>query len=77
MRLSDAVDGYLLARRTRLAANTVRNYRTVLGRLVTRLGDPDIESITADDMRAYLARCADVDIARAQRAHSPADNWRL
>lgn len=29
-----------------------------------------------DTVRTYLA-LADVDIARAQRAHSPADNWRL
>jgi len=70
MRLTDAIDGYLLARKIRLADNTIRNYRIALTRLAAHLGDPDIAAVTADHIRDYLAHLHDAGLsARSIRDH--------
>lgn len=54
--LSQAIEGFLLAKEIGgCSPYTIRNYRLSLRRLATHLdGDPTLEAITADQVRAFL-----------------------
>ena len=56
MNTSAAVDGFLLARTAEgYSPHTIRDYRLTLRRLVEHLEDPDIATITATDVRSFMA----------------------
>lgn len=55
MQLSQAIDGYFIVRRFRLAATTQENYRFAFNKLRDYFGaDKEFIDITANDIRAYL-----------------------
>lgn len=55
MLLSDAISGYWLEKQIDLSPNTIRDYTTTFTRFYTFLGDLPFQSITADDVRRFLA----------------------
>jgi site-specific recombinase XerD len=57
MRLSDALAGYWLEKQLDLSLHTARDYSLTFSRMSDFLGDPDFASITADDIRRFLAHC--------------------
>jgi integrase/recombinase XerD len=54
MKLSKAVEGYALYARTELAPDTVRHYLITLTKVVEHLNDPELESITEEDLLKYF-----------------------
>lgn len=55
MLLSDAIAGYWLEKQIDLSPNTIRDYTTTFTRFCTFLSDVLFQSITADDVRRFLA----------------------
>lgn len=55
MKLSKAIEGYLLDSSATYAATTVSLKKTCLGMLCEHLGDPELKSITSDDLVRWLA----------------------
>lgn len=55
MKLTEALDGYWLDKILHFSRTTTPGYRLTFARLVTFLDDPDIENITANDLRRFLA----------------------
>lgn len=61
--LSQAIDGFLLDAAARsLSPRTIADYSNSLRKLRAFLGDPPLDSITADDLRRFMA---DLSIPRA------------
>lgn len=54
MKLSKALEGYLLFARTKYAAATVIHYEKTLRKVVEHLDDPELESITTEDLQRYF-----------------------
>lgn len=54
MKLSKAVEGYVLYARTELAEATVIHYEKTLKKVIEHLNDPDLESITETDLLKYF-----------------------
>jgi len=59
MKLSDALTGYWLDKRTDFSLHTVDDYQVTFKRLVEFLRDPEFEAITTNDLRRFLAHLAD------------------
>lgn len=59
MKLSDAIAGHWLDKRQLFSHRTVESYERIMGYLVDYLTDAQIEAITADDIRRFLAQLAD------------------
>lgn len=55
MKLSDALVGYWLEKRLSMSQTTVPGYERTFARLIAFLGDVDIENVTANDLRRFLA----------------------
>jgi len=55
MRLSDAIDGYLLLKATRASAQTIATDRVMLGQLTRWAADCDTSAVTPAVVRRYLA----------------------
>ena len=55
MKLSDALVGYWLEKRLSMSETTIPGYERTFARLVLFLGDVDIEAVTANDLRRFLA----------------------
>lgn len=55
MKLSEALDGYWLDKILHFSPTTTPGYRLTFRRLVEFLDDPPIETITANDLRRFLA----------------------
>ncbi len=54
MKLSKAVEGYLLYAQTYYADATVVRMKISLTKIIEHLGDPDFESITTEDLQNYF-----------------------
>ena len=63
MEMSQAVEGYLLLKATRCSPRTIEVDRGFLGQFVAWHGDHDVRSITADDIRRYLASLTERGLA--------------
>jgi len=64
MRLSEAIDALLIATRANgRSARTVKAYQEKLGHLLDLLGDVEVERITTDDLRRYVARMHDTGLS--------------
>jgi len=75
MHLSTAITGFLLAKTVAgCSPNTLRNYKLTLARLQTHLSpaDPELDSLTADDLRAFLAQLMSARFAPGGIAPRPA-----
>ncbi len=59
MKLSDALTGYWLDKRTDFSLHTVGDYQVTFKRLVEFLHDPEFEAITTNDLRRFLAYLTD------------------
>lgn len=59
MKLSDAITGYWLDKRLNFSRHTITGYTLIFDRLIGYLQDRDIEQVTSDDIRRFLAYCAD------------------
>jgi site-specific recombinase XerD len=55
MKLSVAVEGYLLDKRIQFSPHTIASYERVFRRLVEFLGDVEIDQVTSADIRRFLA----------------------
>lgn len=55
MKLSDALVGYWLEKRLSMSETTIPGYERTFARLVLFLGDVDMEAVTANDIRRFLA----------------------
>jgi site-specific recombinase XerD len=55
MKLSDALVGYWLEKRLHMSPTTIPGYERTFARLIVFLGDVDIEHVTANDVRRFLA----------------------
>lgn len=55
MKLSDALVGYWLEKRLSMSQTTIPGYERTFTRLIAFLGDVDIETVTANDLRRFLA----------------------
>jgi integrase/recombinase XerD len=54
MKLSTAVNGYLLFAKTKYAAATVSHYEQTLQNVIVHLHDPEIERISVEDLQKYF-----------------------
>lgn len=54
MRLSKAIDGYLLFAKTKYAAATVEHYQGTLKMVLEHLGDREVDDISAEDLQRYF-----------------------
>lgn len=54
MKLSKAVEGYLLFASTKYAAATVEHYQKTLIKVIEHLNDPDVETISVQDLQRYF-----------------------
>lgn len=54
MKLSIAVDGFLLHKSVDCSHNTIRDYRNNLNQFLKYVGDKTVDAVTADDIRRYL-----------------------
>ena len=54
MKLSKAIEGYLLFANTKYAPDTVRHYQDTLRNVISHLGDPEIENISAEVLQKYF-----------------------
>jgi len=71
MRLSKAVNGFLIARTADgYSHHTLDSYRRRLGQMVEYLGDPPLEAVTSDDVRRFFAWLRD-GYARAEQGPTP------
>ena len=55
MKLTDALIGYWLEKRLSMSDTTIPGYERTFARLIAFLGDVDIETVTANDLRRFLA----------------------
>jgi integrase/recombinase XerD len=55
MKLSLALDGYWLEKELSFSPHTIASYERVFRRFLAFVGDVDIERVTADDIRRFLA----------------------
>lgn len=55
MRLSHALQGYWLEKQLHFSATTTPRYKCTFGRLIAFTGDAEIETITSNDLRRFLA----------------------
>lgn len=55
MKLSEALIGYWLEKKLSMSETTIPGYKRTFARLIAFLGDVDIETITANDLRRFLA----------------------
>ena len=58
MKISDAIDGYWLDKRLDFSDHTVTGYSVTFRRLIDYLQDKDIEQVTSNDIRRFLAYVA-------------------
>ncbi|RIK40839.1 MAG: hypothetical protein DCC55_13880 [Chloroflexi bacterium] len=72
MKLSDAIAGYWLDKRQRFSPRTVESYGRIFVYLVDFVDDKDIEQVTADDVRRFLAHLADTRNLSRRSQH---DAW--
>lgn len=54
MKLSKAIEGYLLFARNEYAESTVNHYHVTLQMVLRHLGDREVESITTQDLQKYF-----------------------
>jgi Phage integrase, N-terminal SAM-like domain len=59
IKLSDAITGYWLDKRITFSKHTITGYTVVFDRLVAFLNDMEIEQVTPNDVRWFLAYVAD------------------
>lgn len=59
MKISNAIDGYWLDKRLDLSNHTIGGYVVIFRRLIEFLQDKEIEQVTSDDIRRFLAYVAD------------------
>jgi site-specific recombinase XerD len=55
VKLSDAVEGYLLLKSTRASPTTIKLERHLFRQLKEQIGNPEVGDITSEDIREYLA----------------------
>lgn len=54
MKLSKAIDGYLLFAKTKYAPDTVEHYQGTMKMVLAHLGDREVDDITAEDLQRYF-----------------------
>lgn len=59
MKLSEAIDGYWLEKRLDLSNHTIGGYVIIFRRLIEFLHDKDIEQVSSNDIRRFLAHQVD------------------
>lgn len=70
--LSQALDGYLLDARVRgLSPHTIEDYSRTFRRFQNHIGDPTLASITADDIRQFMAELKQTPVTPAGIAPRP------
>ena len=71
MRLSEAMTGYWLDKRLQFSETTIPGYERTFRRFVAFVGDVELESVTADDVRRFLAHLGTLGLSR----RTVADAW--
>lgn len=72
MKLTDAIQGYFLEKRSRFSKRTLGSYRYWLSYFVGFMGDVDFETITSNDVRRFLAWLEDDKGLSRRSVH---DGW--
>ena len=58
MKMSQAVDGFILEKSLNTSASTMQKYRYVLDRFAGFIGDLDVDSVSSYDVRRWLLHLA-------------------